>query len=133
MFDKTVVALGQRGETHHHHTTVVDPSVEKAARFLDEVQEKALSRIVGAWLVELPAVNVQAIRYDLAADFVTPSLRHRVAFKIGGKTVDFAMKTGEGDDPEAIAKGVVDKIAEQIWLQAGAPVVARILRSNKFV
>jgi hypothetical protein len=93
---------------------MVDPSIEKGARFLDEVQEKAHERIVSAMLLEVPAIGIHAVAYECARSVADQKMRHRLAFIINGQQFDLDVSHEEFERPEAMVKLIVDTIATEI-------------------
>lgn len=114
MFGPKVVVVG--GKTEHHHTNVqmVDPSIEKGARFLDEVQAKAHERIVHAMLLECPDIGVTVVKYEVERVFQNMTARHRIAFTINGREFDLSLNHEDWEKPERIVEIVVEKIAGAI-------------------
>jgi len=86
MFDRTVLAFGGPTHEHHHtHVEMVDPSIEKGARFLDEVQREAEKRVTDAVLLGVPSIDAKLVSYRMDRDFRTGTDLHIVAFKINGR------------------------------------------------
>lgn len=126
MFNRTVLAFGG-GTTHEHHTHVemVDPSIEKGARFLDEVQTKAAERITETLLVDVPGIEAQLVRYDLSRSFDTGALEHRVAFRVNGKPFDFHLSTDQ--DAEAV-KLLIEKITDTLLRQIAPSTIMQLTK-----
>lgn len=105
-------------KTEHHHTTIeqklVDPSIEKGARFLDEVQAKAHERIVHAMLLECPDIGVTVVKYEVERIMASMDTRHRIAFTINGREFDLSLNHEDWEKPERIVEIVVEKIAGAI-------------------
>ena len=125
------VAAGRRsgGDTHNHtHIEMVDPSVEKGARFLDEVQEKAAARITNAILVDVPSINARLVTYDLSRSFESDSLEHRLVFTVNDKPFTLNMRTQENED---LLKALVDKITNELLRQI-APSTLKMLTRKAY-
>lgn len=128
MFDRTVLAFGGPTHEHHHtHIEMVDPSIEKGARFLDEVQAKAQQRITEAVLVGVPGIEITAARYDYCMEQMTGTGRHRLAFRINGKPYDVPVSTAERDDPQTIVRKLAEAVAAEIVRQAVIPSITKTL------
>lgn len=86
MFNRSALYFG--GDTHrHHHTHVemVDPSVEKGARFLNEIEEKAADRVLQTMLVGTKGFDSQFIMFEKARNIATMSTETFVAFSVNGR------------------------------------------------
>ncbi len=129
MFDKTIVHVPRQPASVVQHVQMVDPSIERGARFLDEVQQRAQARITEAMLIDVPGINVQLVGYSASRNMADLSDRHAIAFKINGQTVSIDVDHSDWERPEAIIKLVTDKIAETVLkqvLQASQPLVRRV-------
>lgn len=118
MFGPKVVVVGGKTEHHHTHVEMVDPSIEKGARFLDEVQAKAHERIVHAMLLECPDIGVTVVKYEVERAFHTMDTRHRIAFTINGHEFDLGLEHGDWEKPERIIEIVAEKIGRVILQRA---------------
>ena len=117
MFNKTVLAFD--GPTHHHtHIEMVDPSVEKGARFLNEVQQEAEKRIVKHLLADVPSIGAKLVLYDISRSFETEATHHRMAFKINGHEFDMKLDSDPYDNTapaiEQLAAALTHEILRQI-------------------
>lgn len=113
MFNRTLLAVG--GDSHHHtHVEMVDPSVEKAARFLDETVKEAHKRVVSAMLIDVPAIGVQVVRYEAEISHSDGQRHHRIAFTLNGRQFDVGVSHDEFDDTQKIVGIVIDHIAKAI-------------------
>ncbi len=112
-------ALGRRdGSITHNHTHIemVDPSIEKGARFLDEVQEKAAARITNAMLVDIPSIDAKLISYDVERLMESDTTEQRIAFKVNGREFDLRVPSDRGEEPaiKALVEQVTMAILKQI-------------------
>ena len=127
MFNKTILAIMPRqpAEQHNTYVNMVDPSIEKGARFLDEVQEKAAERITHAMLVDAPAIEAKLVTYDLSRSFESGSFEHHMAFTINGRQFDLRLSTSEDTD---IAKALAEKLTQAILVQIAPSTLHYITR-----
>lgn len=117
MFDTYLTA--PREITRHTHVNMVDPSVEKGARFLDEVQKEAESRITKLVLADVPTIDAKLVLYEAERSFETMAVNQHVAFKINGKEFDIRVK-GDGalgERPEDIIRRLADALTKEILRQ----------------
>lgn len=118
MFNTTVLAPRTEHRHEHVHVTQVDPSVEKGARFLNEVQAEAEKRITKAVLVDVPSIDAWLVTYKAEQSFETFGSQHRMAFKINGKEfnlrVDLDSETGRADAVRQLAEQMTREILGQI-------------------
>jgi hypothetical protein len=125
MFDRHIIALPGRSETHHHtHVQMVDPSIEKGARFLNEVEKEAHARVVSALLLEVPGINVAAVKYECDLEPMMGRMRHRLAFKLNDQPIDLDLTTEDYDTPEAVVRKIMDHIAVELIKRAVIPMLA---------
>lgn len=87
MFNRSMLAAVDARHTTHNHTTVqlVDPSVEKGARFLNEIEEKAADRIVQTMLVGTDGFKARFVLFEQARNIASMSTETFVAFEVNGQ------------------------------------------------
>lgn len=122
MFNTTILAPRQVHE--HIHIEIVDPSIEKAARFLDETQAEAHKRLVEALLLSVPGIDVHAVQYEMAVSSATLKRRHHISFRLNGKTFDIGLDSEEYDNLETVVGKIAETIAREI-LNAAAAAITR--------
>ena len=106
---------GYLGAPTHVNVTMVDPCVEKGARFLKEVQDKAAGNIVEALLVDVPGIDAQVVKYQASLDNAANVIRQRCAFRINGHVFDVRTETYDDDGSRAeMVKALADAIAKEI-------------------
>lgn len=121
MFDTTILA--PRTVHEHRHIKMVDPSVEKGARFLADTEREAQKRITAAFVAEIGDTGIQVVAYDVAINNINGVQQHRLAFKLNGTTYDVPVDIPMWQAPDAmtkIAKVVAEKISAEI-ISAIAP------------
>lgn len=101
---------------HHEHTHVqmVDPSVEKGARFLDETLREAHKRVVSSMLVEVPEIGIRVVRYELDRVMATDQRRHRICFTLNGREIDVGLDRDDWEDMRCIVAIVAEHIAAEV-------------------
>lgn len=117
MFNTTVLSVPRPVE-HHTHIDMVDPSVEKGARFLNDVQKEAEARLVNAVLVDVPSIAAQLVTFDSQTSFESGVVHHHAAFKINGQNFTVRFESGDVQDraPD-LAKAIIDELALAIAKQ----------------
>lgn len=116
-------------QTTHHTTRVemVDPSVEKGARFLNEVQTKAGELLVSRQLIGTTEFDANLVRFEMWRDVSRLCKDTYIAFKVNGREYSHRMSTPEGwhGNPTGeaeemfhqIATAITAKIMEEVFLQ----------------
>lgn len=107
-----------------HHTTrveMVDPSVEKGARFLKEVQTKAEELLVSRQLIGTTAFEANLVRYEMWRDISRLCKDTYVAFTVNGRQFNERVSTPEGFHNSGTSE------AEQIFHQIATAITAQIM------
>lgn len=118
MFNRYALVVG--GAQHHHtHVEMVDPSIEKGARFLDEVQREAEKRILSAAALEVPSIEAKLMHYEVQSDLASGNILHQFVARINGRPVKATLSHSDmalrGTD--AVLTWLVTEIAKEVTRQ----------------
>lgn len=121
MFNRSILnAIDASRETHHHTTIqMVDPSVEKGARFLNEIEEKAADRIIQTMLVGTEGFKARFVLFEQHRMIHTMSTETFVAFEVNGQRYQERINTPEpwGVNAHEAQREVLHHIATALTAQ----------------
>ncbi len=126
MFDKILLTTPRASE-HHTHVTMVDPSVEKGARFLNDVQREAEKRILNVLVQEVPAISAKLVHYDVETNLAEGKTMHFVAFTINGHEHKVRLTGPDGQRAQEALNAVSERLTEEILRQM-SPTTLKALR-----
>lgn len=116
MFDRALFVQG--GATHNHHITqLVDPSVQKGARFLREVEQEAEKTITNRVLMGAEGFTANVARFEQHRDNHCMQLVHYIAFEINGRQFKEVLKTNDMDRPMEAATIIANALSAAIMTE----------------
>lgn len=106
---KTVWIAPAGGATHHHtHVEMVDPSIEKGARFLSEVQAEAAKRVVSTVLVDVPSIDAKLVLFEQEVEVASGDLLQLVTFKINGHEIAERIRVDRATTKRAASVEIIE-------------------------